>query len=356
MLTRHSRLEKNSLPRWARRLVQYAVALPLVLFCFSLAQANTLSQYHQRIKQAITALDTLNQSDENESQTQFEARDEETVRRVRELIPESEKVDFSGSTIPVNNSWFHLELKRYSDETTRSRYELLKGTIERLKALEERITEFEKAPTTNGASKEEESRKLSEILNRDEYAHKIKQESAILDWLLKKLQSFLPKPRQLSPGSAGIVSRIAQIVVIVLAVAVIVFVLKMFLPKLLREGRSQRKRKEKARIVLGEVLEPEQSGRDLLAEAEALARRGELRAAIRRGYIALLVELGDRKVISLAQHKTNHDYLRALRGLEPLHRNVKQLTDSFELHWYGLSQANETDWLAFRATYDQALR
>ncbi len=106
---------------------------------------------------------------------------------------------------------------------------------------------------------------------------------------------------------------------------------------------------------MGETLAADQSARDLLSEAEAMARRGELRAAIRRAYIALLVELGDRKVISLAQYKTNRDYLRAMREIEPLYRNVKQLTDSFERHWYGLAQANETDWLQFRSAYDQAL-
>jgi hypothetical protein len=58
----------------------------------------------------------------------------------------------------------------------------------------------------------------------------------------------------------------------------------------------------------------------------------------------------------LAQHKTNRDYLRSLRKVEPLYGNVKQLTDSFERHWYGLAQASETDWREFRTAYEQALR
>ena len=87
-----------------------------------------------------------------------------------------------------------------------------------------------------------------------------------------------------------------------------------------------------------------------------LARRGELRAAIRKAYIALLVELGDRKILSLAQYKTNRDYLRAIRELQPLYQNVKQLTDSFERHWYGFAHATENDWMVFRSAYEQALR
>ena len=106
---------------------------------------------------------------------------------------------------------------------------------------------------------------------------------------------------------------------------------------------------------MGEKLEPDQSAVDLLAEAEALAQRGELRAAIRKAYIALLVELGERKIISLAQHKTNRDYLGAVRDRESLYTYVKQLTDSFERHWYGFANATDADWHAFRDGYKQAL-
>ena len=126
-------------------------------------------------------------------------------------------------------------------------------------------------------------------------------------------------------------------------------------PRLLQNRGGQRKTKEGARIVLGERLEPDQSARDLLSEAENLARTGDLRAAIRKAYIALLLELGERKIITLEQHKTNRDYLRAVRRVERLYPNVKQLTDSFELHWYGSARATETDWQAFRSGYKQAL-
>ena len=179
--------------------------------------------------------------------------------------------------------------------------------------------------------------------------------SRLLDRFLKWLEALFPKPKPMSPGRAGIFSQIAQIFVIVLALAVIAYVLKLFLPRMRRARRSKKKEKQTARIVLGETLRPDQSANDLLAEAEALARRGDLRAAIRKAYIALLVEMGDRKIISLAQHKTNYDYLRAVRGNQPLYGNVKQLTDSFERHWYGFASATETDWDAFRSIYHRAL-
>jgi hypothetical protein len=114
--------------------------------------------------------------------------------------------------------------------------------------------------------------------------------------------------------------------------------------------------KRQARIVLGESLAPDETSADLLAQAEALAREGEVRAAIRKGYIALLCELGDRKVLTLAQHKTNHDYLRMVREKRPLLKEMQKLTASFENHWYGFVPATPSDWSTFRSGYQQTLK
>ena len=337
---------------------RFLFAVNLVLLLASAIQAIPTSEYHQHLKQALTALDSLAQSDENESANAYYARDVETVRRVRSLLPTAEKVELRGATFTVDNAWLHQELDKYVAENSLARYDLLRRTTERLKALEDRVAELEKSAFMAGSGKAENGRKLAEILGRPEYARKVEAENALsrlLKRLLAWIRSWVPKPKPISPGRAGFISRIAQWLVIILGLSVLAYVLKLFLPRVLRGGLPKKKPKEKARIVLGERLEADQSAHDLLSEAEALARRGELRAAIRRAYIALLVELGDRKIISLAQYKTNRDYLRAMREIEPLYRNVKQLTDSFERHWYGLAQANETDWLSFRSAYDQAL-
>ena len=196
-------------------------------------------------------------------------------------------------------------------------------------------------------------------MQRAEYAQKAKDQNflaRLIDRLVQWLQQFFPKPKPLSPGSAGIFSQIAQILVIAARIGGDRVCFET-LPAAVAKDRSVRKKKEKkdARIVLGETLTPDQSANDLLAEAEGLARRGDLRAAIRKAYIALLVELGDRKIISLAQHKTNHDYLRSVRDTQPLYGNVKQLTDSFERHWYGFASATESDWELFRSGYRRTL-
>lgn len=342
-----------------RLAVRYAFAFCVLLFLSSASSATPLGEYHRRIKQAVTALDTIAQSEAVESVSAYSARDVEAVARVRTLLPETEVVESNGVSFRVDNAWLHQELDHYAADKSMERYSLLKRITARLAAIDERISELEPAGASPGESKAAESRKLAEILQRPEYVRKVQPESALtrlVKRFIKWILDFIPKPKTISRGGGSIFTTIAQWVVIALAVGVLAFVAKLFLPRLLSGRRPGKKSKAKARIVLGERLEPDQSARDLLAEAEALARRGELRAAIRKAYIALLVEMGDRKIISLAQYKTNRDYLRAVREVEPLYRNMKQLTDSFELHWYGLANATETDWLAFRAAYEQALR
>lgn len=320
-----------------------------------MSTATTLNEYHQHLQQAISALETLPQSDEDESESDRTVRVTATVTLVRAVVPARGSVEWNGARIEVDNAWLHQELERYEKAMNAERADLLARVTERLLSIEQQVAEVRKAPaTTTAATKAEASKKLAEILARPEYSGGAKSESVLSRlWraFWKWIEGLLPKRQPLAPGSASLFTTFAQIFVVLLALGVIAYVIKIFTPRLLHKRTSRKKEKRQPRIVLGERLEPEQTAGDLLGEAEELARRGELRAAIRRAYIALLVELGERKLISLAQHKTNRDYLRSVRDREPLYANVKQLTDSFERHWYGLAGATEADWLAFRIGY-----
>ncbi len=332
------------------------VAIALVLFT-SINNATPLTEYQRHLSQAVSALDSLARTDGNEDSAAFETRTSETISSVRQLLPATETIESSVGKFTVDNAWLQEELDKYKNASRTERPELRQQIIERLQAIAERAREIEPVVASN-QDRAEQSKKLAEILRRPEYARKLKQETAIGRlWrqFLKWLENLIPKPKPIQPGTAGIFSKIAQVFVIVLALIVLIFVGKLFLPRLLHSRRTKRKVKAGPRIVLGERLEPDQSATDLLSEAEALARSGDLRAAIRKAYIALLLELGERKIITLEQHKTNYDYLRAVRRIESLYPNVKQLTDSFELHWYGLARATETDWQTFRSGYQQAL-
>jgi hypothetical protein len=151
------------------------------------------------------------------------------------------------------------------------------------------------------------------------------------------------------------VSLIIQIVVIRVAIALIAFIIYRFAPFLMARFGNRYKKDKGTRVILGEKILANQSSADLLDEAEKLAHSGDLRLAIRKGYIALLCELSDRKLIGLAQHKTNRDYLRDVRKHQNIFQKMRFLTNSFETHWYGFATADEKDWEEFRQYYKETL-
>jgi Domain of unknown function (DUF4129) len=325
-------------------------AMVLTLLVYSQAKALTLAEYRARISQASKILSQIQTpeyySDDFQQRSAFF---ETSVAEIRLMLPVKETVLHNGQTIEVDNAWLHEALSEYEKNLaspTRSE-EIRRNTNERLQALGQRIDETQAA----ASDKETDKARLAEILRRPEYNKAAAGESAIQrlwERFLRWLAKLFPKIKPMQPGTGRALSGIAQIVVIAISVALIAFLIWKFVPGYLR-NRGRKKTKREARIVLGERLEPDQTAADLLEQAEALARTGDLRGAIRKAYIALLCELGDRKVISLAQHKTNRDYLMSVRHRSSLYQSMRGLTRSFELHWYGFVAPAANDWDEFRS-------
>lgn len=346
------------MPRIQMKLSRRAGLIVILIFAFAeVSFAISLEEYRQRVKSAIDSLETL-RSGEESGLSQNDSSKQTNIQKVREALPPKTIVEWNGTKYFVDNSWLDNQLKELERAGTSKPAAIaaITNAQERLGALDRHLTNIDadKLNSNKAAMRDQ----LASILMRPEYQRTVKTESA-LDRLLRLferlLSRLLPKRNQMSPGSATAVSTISQIVVIAIALAVIAYAVSRLAPRFLKGRKPKKAPKEKARVVLGERLEPDRSAADLLAEAEALARSGDLRGAIRRGYIALLVELSDRKIISLEQHKTNRDYLRSVRGIGNLHRHMESLTNNFEVHWYGLAPAEEHDWIAFRAGYKETL-
>jgi hypothetical protein len=277
---------------------------------------------------------------------------------MRVALPERFTVEENGDVCKLDNSSLHKtleDLKSLSVEEQLKKIDEVKATLQ---ALEMRIAE-RIAATPSGETKDQAKSRLESILARPEYATGPRGSNALarlIERFIRWLQSFFPKPRIGSPARLDWLVFIVEVIVIGLAAAVLLYVAFILLRRFGRIRRPRARKKKEARIVLGERLEPEATSTDLLSQAEALVRNGDIRGAIRKAYIALLVELGDRKLISLAQHKTNRDYLNSVRSLPPLHSTMRGMTDIFERHWYGLEQATPDDWKDFRAGYLAALQ
>jgi hypothetical protein len=330
------------------------LAITALVFAFAgVVSAATLSDYRTRLSQAASVIQQLETPDYyTDDSNQRDALVANALARLRQLVPETENVTFNNQTIEVDNKWFHKALAQYEKKRSAGEHDadLIHSTREELRALIQRLDDM-KAPKASD-DKDANKARLAEILRRSEYDKSAPQESAIgrlWDQFMRWLSKLFPKIKPLQPGTGRSLSNIAQVIVIGLSIALIAFLAWKFLPRYLRSRRSKKKpQKREPRIVLGERLEADQTAADLLEQAEALARTGDLRSAIRKAYIALLCELGDRKVISLAQHKTNRDYLMSVRTRSALYESMRKLTFSFERHWYGFVQPAPTDWDEFR--------
>lgn len=349
-------MHQNSTRSYARSAACAVVLTTFLFLCPARAGAIPLSEYQKNLNDAIAALEALKESDEEETTDHYAHRFHQALENIRTALPRNQSVESEGEVYNVDNAWLHAGIDELENAVDVSQN--TDQILEQLEAVQSRVAERQDA-VASGESKEEAKNRLQSILARPEYMTTAKGPNALtrlfrdfVEWLRK----LLPKPKPVKPGSVAWLNVVAKVAVIVGGLLLLVFLLRLLTIRLKRTRKIKPGKNQQPRIVLGERLEPEQTATDLLSEAEALARSGDLRAAIRKAYIALLVELGERKIISLAQHKTNRDYLNALRELPPLHSRMKGLTDSFERHWYGFAEASQSDWQNFRDGYLAALR
>jgi hypothetical protein len=337
-----------------------ALLCAILLLAPSLVNAQHLSaaDYEQNLHRAIEALEELETMDEAESPYYYQNELTKALATVREAVPVHQSVQSSDEVCNVDNTWLHEALTELEKANAEKRPDHIVRVIERLVAVEERVA-YERRAATDADNKVYTKGKLESILARPEYAPQAQGPNALTRLIrdfVEWLEKLLPKPVRAQSSGSRWPGLLAQVVVVIAALLVVLYVGRILVR---RFGVSPRKRiakKRSALIILGEQLKPEDTASDLLSEAEALARQGELRAAIRKAYVALLVELGDRNLITLAQHKTNRDYLNSVKNIPPLHTTMRSLTDSFELHWYGFAEATENDWNNFRSRYHKALQ
>jgi Domain of unknown function (DUF4129) len=337
------------------------------LFCLQIFAVN-VSEYKKSVAGAISELETILSVDKEElSESEQTAKVKSALQNIRKDLSTINKVEIDGVSIEVDNTRLKERLVEIENAENASREAALNIAVDELTSLQQKLDEVEKQ-TLGERSKGQDKLKLQEILSRNEYQKAVKKEeaekSAIQKWwesiqtaFLEWLKSMFPETPEIetpSSDSLGSLSIFLQFLIVAAALGIVGFVIYKFAPLLFGIKRKEKKER-KVRVILGETILADQDSADILSDADLLAQNGDLRGAIRKGYIALLCELSDRKIIGLAQHKTNRDYLGDVRKDKPLYQNMNVLTGSFERHWYGFSDADEQDWQKFREKYRETI-
>ena len=335
-----------------------------VLFCaaaFS-AFAATPDEYKHKIdsakKHVEELLETVADSELGERDKQ---RENDLVAQTRKEVPASEKVEWPSGSVETSNQWLSDRLGEFQNEPdSTKRAVILTAVSERLRAISDSIDDLDKAAAAQRTN-DQDKQKLAEILRRQEYQKpKVEEESLFQKWWREFwdwLDRVYPNPVQ-APAPASDFRTLQfglQILIYLVVIGFVGFLIYKFAPSLMGRFGGKIKKTKQDRVILGERIGADESAFDLFSEAERLAREGNLRAAIRKGYIALLCDLSDRKIVRLARHKTNRDYLRDVRKDNSLFENMTGLTRNFETNWYGLRSTEPSDWEDFRARYLQTI-
>ena len=210
-----------------RRNVACVVLLVAFLFvCPASVVAMPITEYQQRLKQTINELLKVVEINKNFDETEFENRMLETSDLVRVTLPEHLTVEVDGEVYNIDNSSLHKSLEELKKLPGAKQFEEVEKITELLRAIDARITERQEA-VARAESKEQAKSKLESILARPEYATEQRGPNVISRLLrdfFRWLQSLFPKRRSVEPGRVDVVSLIAQILVIGLALAVLLYV------------------------------------------------------------------------------------------------------------------------------------
>lgn len=341
---------------------QFFLIAALIGVFFVAAEAVTLPKYRENIAHLKGAVDALLYPDDDITDAEKIRVNREILNEFPKMLPSKDRVEWQGAIYEINNQWLENPLRQLEKESLDSpkRQALLIELRERLAAIETKLEEFENQ-TASTNSKDADKRKLSEILRREEFQKPEDQKQTALEKLYAQIINWFarmfPRPNFSDASASGLqsFSFALQMLLYALILVAIGFLIYRFAPFLMNKYRYKEKRQPKERVVLGERLAAHETARNLFDEAETLARAGNLRGAIRKGYIAFLCDLSDKKVIGLSSHKTNRDYLRDVRPKPNLHKNMNNLTNVYERHWYGSENAEHQDWEEFKNGYEQAV-
>ena len=340
-----------------------AAVFLLLLFAVSAVFARPLPEYRKNVAAAKKSIvELLYPNEEDLTNRDYPEFKRQTLRQIRAQIPASEKIEWQGAEIETNNRWLTEKLNEFEKEPLNSENgrTILTEIGERLEAIERKLKELEN-PTSQTRTKDEDKRKLAEILRREEYQKPAEKEESLFQKLYRRFMEWLRNkfPRADLPDADASdfqsVSFVLQMFLYALVLGIIGFLVRRFAPFLLERFQNREKREKRERVILGERLAAEETAKNLFDEAEKLALKGNLRGAIRKGYIALLCDLADRKIIGLSRNKTNRDYLKDVGKRRELYENVNKLTLNFERHWYGFNEANPKDWEEFKDAYNRTV-
>jgi hypothetical protein len=257
--------------------------------------------------------------------------DPSIAAKLRSSLPKIIRVRAAAREIESSTAWFDVCLENLQKNRPEHRPAIIKQIQERLKATKQEAGQFAE-PSLAGSDTQT---KIKQILARREF-RSVRGPSAwdmmmaqIRRWLLKILDKIFS--RVAAPAQAG------QLLVWI-AIALASSVLAVWLKRRVKTA-AQEVRREPLRF----ATPSSKSSRKWLAEAQAAAVAGKWRDAIHLAYWAAIARLEESGTWIPNRACTPREYLRLLPERNPQRAPLAELTQKFEIIWYGNREANSSD-------------
>jgi len=257
--------------------------------------------------------------------------DSSVADKLRKSLPASIRVNTGTTEIESSTAWLDAALENIQKTKPEQRAALIKKILERLNAIEQAAQQSTE-PSLSGPQAQT---KLKEILARGEF-NSVRGPSAwdllqarSMRWLFNILDKIF--------GRVAAPAQIGQLLVWIL-IALAAAMLAVWLKRKLKTA-VQDVRREPLRF----APPSSKSSRKWLAEAQAAALEGRWRDAIHLAYWAGIARLEENGAWVPDRARTPREYLRLLPDRNQHRPALAELTQKFEIIWYGDRQANSTD-------------
>jgi len=258
------------------------------------------------------------------------------------LFPETEEVMGPGGSVRVDHASLREEWRAVPAGGP-ARRESLERLRHRLVAVRAEMASTQFAAVAGASPPAGWQEKLSEVMSRTEFKKRQLEEDwrdRLLQWLREKLGLLLPRSTREAIGSLGgwILYGLAGV-----TLAVILVVLVRAALPLLTSDRSG------SRGLSPSGPKQPETQETLLALADASTRAGDFRGAARAIFRWMLLGLHRSGRLEYDPALTNREHLTRLTSEGGLRVTFEQLSNQFELIWYGFHPVAPEELAVFRA-------
>jgi hypothetical protein len=189
---------------------------------------------------------------------------------------------------------------------------------------------------------------LAGVLARPEFNTPLSLWDRFWQWLEKLFRNLLPES-QPSNGVTllSLLVRLLPWLVTILIVAVVLWLLSYWLQRLLRSFVAD------ARVdTLADDAELPRSAAEARRQAHAAAQSGLYRDAVRRLYLAALLQLTEHQLITYERSLTNREVLVRVPTDSPIRPHLEPVVATFDQVWYGVREPDQATFTAYEQAID----